>query len=198
MSTPHQIHFVIDTQYNGEQGAQPGHAVEMYATKFLPCRNVLGSRPKYWKVNLSLESRAEKAVVVSWDHNYTGQREQLAAALGYRYNVLTQWETLQLIGKSAAPVKPSDRPTLQPGILFDNSRGIYIQPLVIRLGIQYGFVSDFTVEQLTAVEFGNGPYEFYQDEADDSATYLQQFVAPGHWIGYNENGDFGIFPDGEI
>lgn len=106
MSTPHQIHFVIDTQYNGEQGNDPAHAVEMYATKFLPCGNVQGSRLKYWKVNLSLEPRAEKAVTIDWNHQYTGQREQLAAALGDRYNVLTQWEALQAIGKSLQPVKP--------------------------------------------------------------------------------------------
>jgi len=80
------IHFVVT----------PNDGVHIYATKFLSCTNSQGSRLKYWRINVSLEMIGE-AKTVSWDHSYTGQRDQLQNALGASYKVLSQWEALNTI-----------------------------------------------------------------------------------------------------
>jgi len=83
---PHQIHFVIT----------PDDGAHIYATKFLPVTNSQGSRLKFWRVNSCLEMIGA-ARIVSWNHEFTGQTEQLRAALGNTFKVLEQWEALKAI-----------------------------------------------------------------------------------------------------
>lgn len=84
---PQMIHFVVT----------PNDGVHIYASKFLPVTNSQGSRFKFWRINVTLEMIGT-AKTVSWDHARTGQQEQLQAALGDTYRVLSQYEALKAIG----------------------------------------------------------------------------------------------------
>lgn len=52
---------------------------------------------------MSFDHRAEPAKTISWNHGVSNQTEQLQAALGDRYKVVSQWDTLQAIGSHYGP-----------------------------------------------------------------------------------------------
>lgn len=74
--------------------------VECYATKYVPCTDYKPSRFRFWKINSGLE-RIGVSKTVSWDHEAPGhgQEEQLQAALGDAWQVLSFHQVCSRISK---------------------------------------------------------------------------------------------------
>lgn len=89
----HHFFFAVNTKTN---------QAECFATKYLPVTNYTGSRFKFWRINSGLE-QIEKAKVVSWNHDVNGQDEQLQAALGDEWKVVSFWTTCKILENYFSP-----------------------------------------------------------------------------------------------
>ena len=81
----------------------PEGEAQIFATRYLGPTNFKGSRFKFCRINSSFEE-LEKPKTVSWEHNVPGhgQQDQLQNALGYKWQVLSQWQMLTACKKWAA------------------------------------------------------------------------------------------------
>lgn len=92
---------------------------------------------------------------------------------------------------------------LPVGEWFDSHHGIYIMPMVIAEAVARGFdCEEFSLYQLKNATDYHSPcrdavmeHEHLHDIVQDAESYLQNLCPEGHWVGYTENGDFGVWPD---
>lgn len=107
---------------------------------------------------------------------------------------------------------------LEPGCYIDSHHGIYATPLMIRLGVEHGYILDPFEEYALAryeTESGNEdyPFEAIGELSQDVEDWLNAgpnerldlplkgqnsppAIPADHWWGWND-GDFGLYPEGD-
>lgn len=79
------------------------------------------------------------------------------------------------------------QPLLPIGCIFDGAHGDDYNGLrVQKLAAEYGWTGQ--QEDDNSLEF--------QDAIDEATEYLEQFAPEGHYVAWENGGDFGVWPDG--
>lgn len=86
---------------------KPSNQTFFFATKFLPMTNSRNATLKYWPITCYLE-KIGKAKSYEWQDGWMGQDQQLQAALGDSFRVLTQYEGLQAAAMGAKAMGLTD------------------------------------------------------------------------------------------
>lgn len=79
-----------------------------------------------------------------------------------------------------------EHPILEVGCHFDSNRGIYIGQAVQELAVEYGW-TEKPVMSPDDME--------YHDAWSEAETYLEQFLPPYCYLGSNDSGDWGVWPN---
>lgn len=87
---------------------------------------------------------------------------------------------------------------LEPGLLFDANMGKYQQPRIVALAMEHGFDSGLPIEEVKeafsySTEDGVMDGDDWLEIVADAEAFLMGFAPENHWVGYDDNGDFGVW-----
>ncbi|CAB4193461.1 hypothetical protein UFOVP1492_8 [uncultured Caudovirales phage] len=144
-----------------------------------------------WETGVIAKRTACLAEVYPKSSEYADVRTQNAQGEWY-------WKVRYMV-----ETRMKDSEPLPAGEWFDNHHGIYISPMVIAEAVARGFdCEEFSLHQLKNATDYHSPcrdavmeHESLHDIVIDAENYLQNLCPEGHWAGYTENGDFGVWPN---